>query len=185
MHHRPARQLLICLVVLLTVSASLVLAPPPDGLFGAFLALLMIAIAVTDAERYIIPNELTAAAMALALLRAGSLGSDGIWFDVAWSALRALAVTVPFLVLMIGYRYWRGREGLGLGDIKLTAVAGAWLGWTTIFPVIEIAALAALGAYLVAAMLRKRPLRGTAFLPFGVFLAPAIWVGWLAESLLF
>jgi len=27
-----------------------------------------------------------------------------------------------------------------------------------------------------------RPLRATAFLPFGLFLAPAIWIGWLGET---
>jgi leader peptidase (prepilin peptidase) / N-methyltransferase len=32
--------------------------------------------------------------------------------------------------------------------------------------------------------LRRRPLSATALLPFGPFLAPAIWLGWLAEALL-
>jgi len=41
---------------------------------------------------------------------------------------------------MILYRRWRGRDGLGLGDIKLAAVAGSWLGMVTIFAVIEFAA---------------------------------------------
>jgi leader peptidase (prepilin peptidase)/N-methyltransferase len=84
---------------------------------------------------------------------------------------------------MAGYRRWRGRDGLGLGDVKLAAVAGAWLGPVTIFAVIELAALSALGAYAVNAYLRKRPLRASAFLPFGLFLAPAIWIGWLVETL--
>jgi leader peptidase (prepilin peptidase)/N-methyltransferase len=103
---------------------------------------------------------------------------------VVWAALRAAAIAVPFLALMIGYRRWRGRDGLGLGDIKLAAVAGAWLGWATIFAVIELAALSALGAYLANGYLRKRPLKATEFLPFGLFLAPAIWIGWLIEALL-
>jgi leader peptidase (prepilin peptidase)/N-methyltransferase len=71
-----------------------------------------------------------------------------------------------------------------LGDVKLAAVAGAWLGWVTITAVVELAALAALGAYLLTAGRRRQPLKGTAFLPFGAFLAPAIWLGWLAEALL-
>jgi leader peptidase (prepilin peptidase)/N-methyltransferase len=71
-----------------------------------------------------------------------------------------------------------------LGDVKLAAVAGTWLGWVTIFAIIELATLSALGAYLIAGWLRRRPMRATAFLPFGLFLAPAIWVGWLAEVLL-
>src|SRR6185295_8965709 len=91
---------------------------------------------------------------------------------------------LPLLGVMEGYRRWRGRDGLGLGDVKLAAVAGAWLGWVTITAVVELAALAALAAYLLAAARRRQPLKGSAFLPFGAFLAPAIWLGWLAEALL-
>jgi leader peptidase (prepilin peptidase)/N-methyltransferase len=144
----------------------------------------MLAIALTDSRRYIIPNELTGAAVALALLRAGTVGPEAGLGAVIWPVLRALAIAVPFLALMIGYRRWRGRDGLGLGDIKLAAVAGAWLELVTAFAVIELATLSALGAYFVSGYLRKRPPRATAFLPFGVFLAPAIWIGWLLEAML-
>jgi len=37
---------------------------------------------------------------------------------------------------------------------------------------------------LLNAAIRRRPLKSTAFLPFGLFLAPAIWLGWLTEALL-
>jgi leader peptidase (prepilin peptidase) / N-methyltransferase len=179
------RQSVLSLMLLTAVVTSLAAAPGPDGLFGAFLAALMLAVAITDVHRYIIPNELTAAAAALALLRAGTIGPDAGWVSILWSAGRALAVALPLLALMEGYRRWRGRDGLGLGDIKLAGVAGAWLGWVTILAVLELATLAAIAAYLVNAFARRRRLRGTAFLPFGAFLAPAIWLGWLAEALLY
>jgi len=181
---RAALPPLLSVVLLTAVGISLAASPGADGLFGAFLALLMLAIAIVDNSRYIIPNELTAAAFALALLRAGTVGPDADWLGAGWAALRAAAIALPFLALMLGYRHWRGRDGLGLGDIKLAAVAGAWLGFATIFAVIELAALSALGAYFINARLRKRPLKATEFLPFGLFLAPAIWVGWLIEVLL-
>ena len=175
---------LLSLVLVAGVGASLTAAPGLDGLLGAFLAALMLAIAIIDSRRYLIPNELTAAALALALLRAGAVGPDAGWEAMAWAIFRAASVTLPLLALMAGYRRWRGRDGLGLGDIKLAAVAGAWLGFVAIFAVIELAALSALGAYVVNAYRRKRPLKATAFLPFGLFLAPAIWLGWLAETIL-
>jgi leader peptidase (prepilin peptidase)/N-methyltransferase len=179
----PGRQVALSLALLGAVVGSLLAAPGPDGLLGAVLGALMLAIAIMDSDRYIIPNELTGAAVALALLRAGAVGLQADWRAVLWAVFRAASVTVPLLALMIGYRRWRGRDGLGLGDIKLAAVAGAWLGFVTIFAVIELAALSALGAYAVNGYLRKRPLRATAFLPFGLFLAPAIWIGWLVEAL--
>ena len=180
----PGRQAALSFALLAMVGASLVVAPGPDGLLGAFLAALMLAIATTDSRRYIIPNELTGAAMALALLRAGAAGPDADWHAVAWAAVRAAVVTVPLLGLMIGYRRWRGRDGLGLGDIKLAAVAGAWLDLVTVFAVIELATLSALTAYIVSGAINKQPLKATAFLPFGLFLAPAIWIGWLIEAFL-
>ena len=181
---RPVRHAILGLALLAVVAGSLLASPGADGVFGALLAALMLAITVINSRRYIIPNELTGAAVALALLRAGLVGPEAGWHAVISAGLKATAVTLPLLLLMAAYRRWRGRDGLGLGDVKLAAVAGAWLGFVTIFAVIELAALSALAAYAVNAWLRKRPLRATAFLPFGAFLAPAIWIGWLAEALL-
>jgi len=165
------------------VIASLLAAPGPDGLLGAFLSALMLAIALIDSRRYIIPDELTGAAVALALVRAGAVGPEAGLQALAWTACKGAAATLPFLALMIGYRRWRGRDGLGLGDIKLAAVAGLWLNFVTIFVVVELAALSALGAYFMSGYLRSRPPKATAFLPFGLFLAPAIWIGWLVEAM--
>lgn len=180
----PRRQVVLSLVLLATVIASLLAAPGPDGLLGAFLSALMLAIALIDWRHYIIPNELTGAAVVLALLRAGTVGPDADWQALAWTACRGAATAIPFLALMIGYRRWRGRDGLGLGDVKLAAVAGVWLSFATIFVAIELAALSALGAYFVSGYLRKRAPSATALLPFGLFLAPAIWIGWLVEAML-
>ena len=181
---RTGRPILLILLLVGMVGTSLVAAPGAEGILAAFLAALMLATAIMDSSRYIIPNGLTAAALALGLLRAGAVGPEAGLTGVIWAALRAVAICLPLLALMEGYRRWRGRDGLGLGDVKLAAVAGAWLGLVTIFAVIELAALSALGAYALNAYWRRRPMKATAFLPFGLFLAPAIWLGWLAETLL-
>jgi leader peptidase (prepilin peptidase) / N-methyltransferase len=178
------RQAVPSLLLVAMVAASLSVAPGPDGILGALLGALMLAIAVTDARRYLIPNELTGAAAALALLRAAAIGPDAGAWALLWALGRALIVALPLLGLMAAYRALRGRDGLGLGDVKLAAVAGVWLGIPALFAAIELAALAAIGAYLLNAAIKRRPLKSTAFLPFGTFLAPAIWLGWLAEALL-
>lgn len=170
------------LALLLGVFASLVAAPGTDGLYGAFLAALMLAIAVNDARHYRIPNELTGAAFALALLRAVAFAPETGAEALLWPVVRAVAVALPLLLLMLLYRRWRGRDGLGLGDVKLAAVGGAWLDLATVAAVIELAALLAIGGYLANAVRQRKALRATAFLPFGLFLAPAIWIGWLGES---
>jgi hypothetical protein len=104
--------------------------------------------------------------------------------DAALGGGTALITALPLLGLMAGYRTLRDRDGLGLGDVKLAAVAGAWLGLPALFAAIELAALAAIGSHLVNAAIKRTPLRSTAFRPFGTFLTPALWLGWLAECLL-
>ena len=178
----PGPALALSLALLLGVFASLITAPGAEGLYGAFLAVLMVAVAANDARHYLIPNELTGAAFALALLRAGAFAPETGAEALLWAVVRAGSVALPLLLLMLLYRRWRGRDGLGLGDVKLAAVCGAWLDLATVVAVIELAALLAIGAYVANAALQRKPLRATAFLPFGLFLAPAIWIGWLGET---
>jgi leader peptidase (prepilin peptidase)/N-methyltransferase len=165
-----------------TVVASVVLVPNVHGAFGAGLAILMIAIAIIDARRFIIPDELTAAALALGFVDAVIQESDMIVQALFNGALRGAVVALAFFVLRVLYSRLRGREGIGLGDVKLAGVAGIWLDWWTIPIAIEIAALAALAAYATRLLYRGGPVRSMAKLPFGLFLAPAIWLAWLLNA---
>jgi leader peptidase (prepilin peptidase) / N-methyltransferase len=166
------------------VVASLVLVPDWRGVWGAGLAVLMVAIAAVDGRRFIIPDELTAAALALGLSYA-AISETEIWAQaLAWSVLRGVVPALAFFAVRAGYRWWRGREGIGLGDVKLAAVAGVWLDWLSIPIAIEIAAVAALGAYLIMHFYFRRAVRRTTRLPFGLFLAPAIWIAWILETTL-
>jgi leader peptidase (prepilin peptidase) / N-methyltransferase len=172
------------LVAAMGVAASIALVPDSRGLWGAALAVLMVAIAAVDARLFIIPDELTAAAFVLGLAYT-AVQDPGIWLQaLAWALMRSAVPAVVFLGVRAGYRRWRGREGIGLGDVKLAAVAGVWLDWPTIPIAIDIAAVAALGAYLVMFLFFRRAVRRTTRLPFGLFLAPAIWLAWTAETAL-
>ena len=166
------------LLGLSAAALSIWAAPGLPGFLGAGLALLMAAIAVIDARHFIIPNELNAAALALALVNAAALAPGAIAESLAEALLRGAATFLLFFALRIAYRRLRGREGMGLGDVKLAFVAGVWLGWTLIPLAIEIAAGAALLAYLTWRALAKRPLEPAVLLPFGLFFAPAIWLAW-------
>jgi leader peptidase (prepilin peptidase) / N-methyltransferase len=163
------------------IAASLFLLPNAQGIVGGSLAVLMIAIAFVDARRFIIPNELTAAAVALGFLQAAIQDSGSVVEALADAALRGAILALAFLTLRILYRRLRGRDGIGLGDVKLAGVAGVWVDWWMLPAVIEVAALAALAVYAVRYLLGRRPVR-LMRLPFGLFLAPAIWFGWLLES---
>ncbi len=150
--------------------ASIIVSPDARGLAGAALALLMCAIALYDARHFVIPNALSAAAFALALAHAAALDPHAPLPQVGIALARACACGGMFLAIRLGYRRWRGRDGLGLGDVKLAAVAGAWLDWFALAAALEIAVVAALGSYLVRHYLGRRPLRATDALPLGLYL---------------
>jgi len=170
------------LLAVVVIAVSFAFAPGAPGAFGAGLGLIMLAIAAVDARRFIIPNELVAAALVLGLVQAAMQESGAAMPALALAALRAAVLVLLFLALRWLYAWWRGREGLGLGDVKLAAAAGAWLDWPSIPLAIEIAAVAALAVYATAHVAGRRRIRAATRLPFGLFLAPAIWLAWLVQS---
>ena len=181
---RTLDELTILLVGAASIAASLIVLPNAHGVIGGGLAILMIAIAIVDARRFIIPNELTAAALALGFLNAAMQDSGLVLELLAVAALRGAVMAIAFLSLRVLYRRIRGHDGIGLGDVKLAGVAGVWLDWWVLPVAIEIAALAAIAVYAVRFLYGRRPsARLKAKLPFGLFLAPAIWVGWLLQAL--
>jgi leader peptidase (prepilin peptidase)/N-methyltransferase len=170
---------LACCVVI----ASLIAAPGIPSLFGASLGLLMLAIAVADARAYIIPDRLTLAAFLLALVDTANKGYENMPVNITLAVTRGIVLALAFFALREIYYRLRRRHGIGLGDVKLAAVAGAWLEWPLIPAAIEIAALTALLVYGVSQFVLRRPLQAAAKLPFGLFFAPAIWIGWLLGAL--
>ncbi len=172
----------VALVLLCAAAASVWATPGPRGWFGAALAAIMIAIAAVDARRFIIPDNLSLLALALGVLNAIVFDPGPAYAAIGWGALRGAVFAALVLALRAAYQWLRGREGIGLGDVKLAGVAGVWLDWTGMAVAIEIAALAAL---LVIGLRAARGHRVTATMaiPFGLFLAPAIWLAWLIEVL--
>jgi leader peptidase (prepilin peptidase)/N-methyltransferase len=187
---RPQRSLLgfedvtVLVAAVSTAAASMIAVPGLAGVAGAGLAFLMVAIAAIDARRFIIPDELSASALALGLAHAAIGHLDAIAEALGLAALRGGVMAIAFFGLWAAYRRLRGREGIGLGDVKLAGVAGVWLDWQSLPIAVEIAALAALAVCLTRSVAFGRRLSATTRLPFGLFLAPAIWIAWLGEMLL-
>lgn len=177
-----AERLIVGFLAVAAVVGSILGAPGIVGILGAGLALIMLTIAAIDRRRYIIPNALTATSLGLGLVHAAALEPDAILAAVAFAAGRGIAIAGIFLLVRYGYSYLRGREGLGLGDVKLAAVAGVWLDWSILPIAVEIAAFTAISAYVVRQFSSGQSMSATSRLPFGLFFAPAIWLCWLLET---
>jgi leader peptidase (prepilin peptidase)/N-methyltransferase len=183
------KQVVLCASIgLLAIAAgvaSIVAAPGLRGVLGAGLACGMLAIAVIDARQFIIPNELVAIALGLGLVHAGIVASGTAIEGIALAAIRGGVLALAFFALRTIYSRLRGRQGIGLGDVKLAGVAGAWLDWQMVPIAIEIATLSALVIYASRQWILGRSLRWTSRIPLGLFLAPAIWISWFLDALLF
>ncbi|MGZ3323263.1 MAG: prepilin peptidase [Xanthobacteraceae bacterium] len=174
----------LALLALIAVAASIKAVPGAAGYLGAALALLMLAIAIIDARWFIIPDQLSAAGFGLGLINAAVIAPQETWQAAATAFARGAVLALLFYGLRALYRRLRGRQGIGLGDVKLAAVAGAWLDWLTMPIAIEIAALSALGVIAIRYYASGRRLDAALKFPFGLFLAPSIWACWLLEATL-
>ncbi len=163
---------------------SFSIAPGAEGALGGALGVLMLGIASADARRFVVPNALSGSAFALGVIHAGVAGPDYGLEGGLMALSRAALAAGLFLIMRVAYRGLRGREGLGLGDVKLAGAAGAWLSLPMLPIAIEIAAIAALTAYALRQWKRVRVLRAAGRVPFGAFFAPAIWFGWVLETML-
>ena len=134
----------------------------------------LLALAWIDLDWFILPDVLT-----LPLLLGGLAATWLVEPDaLADAALGAALGWGLFAAVAAGYRALRGREGLGGGDAKLLAAAGAWLGWQALPEVMLLAALAALGVAGMQSLRRGRAIDGMR-LAFGPWLALATWLVWL------
>ena len=172
----------VAVMAIAAVAASLAVSPDLRGAAGAGLALLMLAIAVVDARHFLIPNTLSYSAIALGLVDAGLEQLYDVPQALGIALLRGAVLAGLFFGLRALYGRLRGREGLGLGDVKLAGAAGVWLDWWAMPIAIEIGALAALALYVAGHVLGRRRIHATMRLPFGLFLAPAIWIAWLLQA---
>lgn len=165
-------------------AVSVYVASGATALCGALLALLMAAIAYRDAQDFIIPDQYSAAAFVLGLLAAIFVADNDAAWAIGMALARAATLASAFLALRAAYHRFRGRHGLGLGDVKLAGVAGAWLDWTMLPVAVEIAAVSALLIVLVEQLVVQRALKATSRLPFGLFFAPSIWIAWFVQTAL-
>ena len=147
-------------------------------LIGFALACLLSAIAISDWRHYRVPDRLTALALALRGVDILTSPPGGRVDELVQSAARGVVMAALFHGFRFAYRRLRGREGMGLGDVKLAAVAGAWVDWPRLPIVVEIAALIGVAVALLRAARGKERLHAAARLPFAVGFAVAIFVGW-------
>jgi len=136
----------------------------PYFIYYAFLAALLVA-SIIDLEHKLIPDEISIGG-AVAGIGFGFL--PGAKVDVLPALIGAVSGFLMLFLVAECYYLITRREGMGLGDAKLLAMIGAFLGWRSL--PLAIFAGSALGALVGAGLVlakRDRLYR----IPFGPFLS--------------
>jgi leader peptidase (prepilin peptidase)/N-methyltransferase len=139
---------------------------------SCILGWILVALTAADFRYQLLPDFLTLPLTGFGLAATWALDPGGLFPNVIGAAIGFGGV----VLLRFVYQRLRGREGMGLGDAKLLAAAGAWTGWMGLPSILSIAAISA----LIFALWRKgRQLDLSDRIPFGPFLAGGFWIVWL------
>lgn len=149
-------------------------APNLSGFAWALLGWLLLTLAILDWRHFWLPDALT--------LPLAFLGFTlGTWTNDIVLRDRVIGAGLGYgslLLLSIGYRALRKREGLGLGDAKLLSALGAWFGWQALPFILLIASVVG----LITMLMSGRATSKTARVPLGTFLALAAIPGWIIAA---
>src|SRR5690606_30098599 len=137
----------------------------------AFAAALIV-LFLTDLDCRILPNEITVGGMIVGLVLSLFL-PPGIVSALVGAALGGGLLWATGAL----YERVRGVEGMGMGDVKMLAMIGAFLGWQLTILTLVLASFA--GGLFGMALIALRADARTTAVPFGTFLA----VGALVASL--
>ena len=152
-----------------------------EALRGAVFGTILLGIAMTDARRYIIPDEFTWGGLAIGLAFSLAGGLPGLG-----AALLGAAVGFGLLWVVGAVGTWAFKEdAMGGGDIKMMAMVGAFLGWQGVLLTIFLGALVGSLIFVPLQLAGQKKL-----VPFGIFLSigaatayefgPAI-IGWYMQ----
>ncbi len=146
----------------------------------------LLVLALIDLDHFVLPDKITLP---------GTLGGLAVqpWLPRVdlLDALLGVVAGAGVLILIVNFWYWlRHEEGMGLGDVNMLAMVGAFLGWQGAAVTLVSATVA--GALTGLILIASRRLGTKSRLPFGVFLSlgaliavffgeqlTSVYAGWL------
>jgi leader peptidase (prepilin peptidase) / N-methyltransferase len=134
----------------------------------------MVVLFAIDLRHHILPNVITVPGIVIGFVLSLLLPAPG-WTS---SLIGLIAGGGVLFAIAEAYYRLRGVEGLGMGDVKMLAMIGAFLGWPLMLVTLVLASFA--GSVIGVAMIASGRGGMKAALPFGTFLAvgaltAAVW----------
>jgi leader peptidase (prepilin peptidase)/N-methyltransferase len=141
---------------------------------GCYLVVLLAFVCAIDGRYGIIPDSIV-----LALAAGGALQAY-LWVpaDFWWRGLEAVVVFAAAALFRAAYRWLRGFDGLGFGDVKFVAAGTLWVGMEGVPGLLLIAVASALISLLILKS-EGHQLEGKQAISFGPHLAIGLWWIWV------
>ena len=162
-----ARYLIVELVTAAVFAVSAAVFEP--GLLLAVrlvFAAMLVALFFIDLEHQLLPDAITLPGVVIGVA-ASTWAGPGLLSSVAGAALGAAIL----LAIRWGWKRITGVDGMGLGDVKMLAMVGAFLGWQQVWLVLFLASLTGAVVGVSIAVTGRGSMKSR--LPFGTFLAVA------------
>jgi leader peptidase (prepilin peptidase)/N-methyltransferase len=156
--HARIRPIAAVVLVVLTATCFAVFGISAEAFVDAIACGVLVAVSVVDLERRIVPNRIIVPALVVALVVQTARDPS-----VEWIAASLAAGGFYFIAALVY------PAGLGMGDVKLAAFLGAWLGAPVIVALFAGSILAVLPAVVI--LVRHGRAGRKVGIPFAPFLA--------------
>lgn len=158
------------LTAVLTVAVAVKFGVSAQMFFACLFTWALISLTFIDIDHQLLPDNITLPFLWLGLL----CNYFGLFTDLYSSLMGAVLGYGLLWVIYLLFKLITGKEGMGLGDLKLLAMLGAWAGWQALATIILVSSLlgSLVGLYLIFFHHRQR----STPISFGPYLALAGWL---------
>ena len=145
-------------------------------LFSLIFIIGLVILFVTDLEHYIIPNEVTYSLSALAII-ISIININPFHITLSNSLMGGIISGLLLYVTSKIYFLIRKREGMGMGDVKMIAMIGFWMGLPTTVIIIILSSI--LGSLVGIGLILFRKMDRNQLIPYGSFLSLTAIILWI------
>ena len=153
---------------------------PALTLAGVYLVAVLAAVCAIDARYGIIPDSMVLA-LAIGGVLQTSIPGQG---DLLQRGFEALLLFLAAWLFRAAYRWVRGHDGLGFGDVKFATAGVLWIGIEGVPVMLLLAVFSALASLLILKV-EGHELSAKQAISFGPHLAIGLWLAWVAGPLPF
>jgi len=160
---------LVELAAIVLGTVPVLLLPGPQAVAASVFGWLLLPLIILDYRYYWLPDRLVILLAISGLFVGLLLDSPITWFDRCAGLIAGFGTLEA---IRVGFKRWRGYDGMGAGDPKLFGALGIWLGWQAL-PIVLLGA-SAIGICIFVA--RSALTQSSNFLPFGSYLCGAAYL---------